>query len=91
MIRWHHVAHGIVRGKEFDIEIASVEAGFIARALVEGAPPLEDTGVSPSEHAAVGAAAGRAYAFAHASTRGMKEAPLSATGNSLKNLPIVAE
>lgn len=69
MIRWHHVAHGVVRGKEFDIEIASVEAGFIARALVEGAPPLEDNGVSPSEHAAVGAAAGRAYAFAHASTR----------------------
>jgi hypothetical protein len=70
MIRWHHVAHGVVRGREFDIEIASVEAGFIARALVEGAPPLEDNGVSPSEHAAVGAAAGRAYAFAHASTRG---------------------
>lgn len=72
MIRWHHVAHGIVRGKEFDIEIASVEAGFIARALVEGAPPLEDPGVSPSEHAAVGAAAGRAYAFAQASARGVK-------------------
>jgi hypothetical protein len=72
MIRWHHVAHGIVRGKAFDIEIASVEAGFVARALVEGAPPLEDPGVSPSEHAAVGAAAGRAYAFAQASTRGAK-------------------
>lgn len=72
MIRWHHVANGIIRGKAFDIEIASVEAGFVARALIEGSPPLEDPSVSHSEQAAVGAAVGRAYAFAHAIARGRR-------------------
>ncbi|WP_454689490.1 hypothetical protein [Achromobacter aloeverae] len=65
MIRWHHVARGVIRGRAFSIEIASVEAGFIARALVDGAPPMGERSVSHSEQAAVGKAMSLAYAYAH--------------------------
>ncbi len=71
MIRWHHVARGVIRGRAFAIEIASVEAGFVARALVDGAPPMGDQAVSHSEQVAVGKAMSLAYAYAHGlATRG---------------------
>jgi len=65
VIRWHHVARGVIRGRAFTIEIASVEAGFVARALVDGIPPLGDRSVSHSEQVAVGKAMSLAYAYAH--------------------------
>ncbi|OWT70217.1 MULTISPECIES: hypothetical protein [unclassified Achromobacter] len=65
MIRWHHVARGVIRGRAFAIEIASVEAGFVARALVDGMPPMGDSSVSHSEQVAVGKAMSLAYAYAH--------------------------
>jgi hypothetical protein len=75
MIRWHHVARGVMRGSPFVLQIASAKGGFVARACVEGVPPLDDSTVYPSEHAAVGAAAARAYAYAHAKACGRPAQP----------------
>jgi hypothetical protein len=66
VIRWHHVARGVIRGRTFAIEIASVEGGFVARSLVDGEPPMSDRSVSHSEQAAVGRAMSLAYTYAHA-------------------------
>ncbi|ANN77183.1 hypothetical protein [Bordetella flabilis] len=75
MIRWHHVANGVMRGSPFVLQIASAKGGFVGRGAVEGTAPLDDPTVFPNEQAAVGAAAARVYAYAHAKACGRPAQP----------------
>jgi hypothetical protein len=68
-----------MRGSPFVLQIASAKGGFVGRGAVEGAAPLDDPTVFPSEHAAVGAAAARVYAYAHAKACGRPAQPYTRT------------